>query len=87
MATTRKSSTKKTAVKKAAVRKAAVKKVPVKAAKINISGPIPKLTLSMPLDEKKIAAIHRCIQKGSLKVTLNRVDLVSGKLGSGWLYD
>ncbi|RDD82409.1 Hsp20/alpha crystallin family protein [Dyella tabacisoli] len=41
----------------------------------------------MPLDEKKIAAIHRCIQKGSLKVTLNRVDLVSGKLGSGWLYD
>jgi hypothetical protein len=46
-----------------------------------------KLTMTMPLDAKKIKAIQRCINKGSLKITINRVDLSTGKLGDGWLYD
>jgi hypothetical protein len=46
-----------------------------------------KLTMNMPLDARKIKAIQRCIDKGTLRVTINKVDLASGKLGDGWLYD
>jgi len=49
---------------------------------------IPKLTLSMPLDEAKTKAIQRCIQKGTLKITISKVDLSAGPLGGeAWLYD
>lgn len=46
-----------------------------------------KLTMNMPLDARKIKAIQRCIDKGTLKVTIKKVDLSTGKLGDGWLYD
>lgn len=46
-----------------------------------------KLTVTMPLDATKVKAIQRCIDKGTLKITLNKVDLSTGKLGAGWLYD
>lgn len=46
-----------------------------------------KLTMNMPLDANKIKAIQRCIDKGSLKITIKKVDLSTGKLGDGWLYD
>ncbi len=46
-----------------------------------------KLTMTMPLDATKVKAIQRCIDKGTLKITLNKVDLSTGKLGDGWLYD
>jgi hypothetical protein len=46
-----------------------------------------KLTMDMPLDANKIKAIQRCIDKGTLRITLNRVDLSTGRLGDGWLYD
>ena len=36
---------------------------------------------------KKIAAIQRCIAKGTLTVSLSKVDLTGGKLGGPWLYD
>lgn len=58
-----------------------------KTAKIALGGAIPKLTLDMPLDDKKIAAIKRCIAKGQLRITLSRVDLAAGRLGDAWLYD
>lgn len=58
-----------------------------KAASVQVTGPIPKLTLSMPLDAKKVAAIQKCIGKGTLTITVNKVDLATGKLGAGWLYD
>lgn len=54
---------------------------------IQVSGAIPKLTLNMPLDARKIAAIQKCIDKGQLTLTVNKVDLATGKLGAGWLYD
>lgn len=46
-----------------------------------------KLTMTMPLDASKIKAIQRCIDKGTLKITINKVDLSTGQLGDGWLYD
>jgi hypothetical protein len=58
-----------------------------KPVRIAVSGPIPKLTVSMPLDEKKIKAIHKCIEKGMLEVTLSKVDLATGDVGDSWLYD
>lgn len=84
MATTRKPGTKKATAKKAAPKK---KAAVAKAATIALSGTIPKLQLNMPLDAKKIAAIQRCIAKGTLTVSLSKVDLTSGKLGGPWLYD
>lgn len=88
MATTRKPGTKKAAAKKAPAKKASAKKASAKkAATIALSGTIPKMQLSMPLDAKKIAAIQRCIEKGTLTVSLSKVDLTGGKLGGPWLYD
>lgn len=93
MATTRKPGTKKAAAKKAPAKKAGAKKASpkkaavAKAATIALSGTIPKLQLNMPLDAKKIAAIQRCIAKGTLTVSLSKVDLTGGKLGGPWLYD
>jgi hypothetical protein len=46
-----------------------------------------KLTMTMPLDANKVKAIQRCIDKGTLRITINKVDLSTGKLGDGWLYD
>jgi hypothetical protein len=54
---------------------------------INVEGTIPKLSLNMPLDAKKIKAIQRCIEKGELKITVSKVDLAAGKVGEAWLYD
>jgi len=49
---------------------------------------IPKLTFTMPIDEAKAKAIQRCIQKGTLKITINKVDLGAATLGGdAWLYD
>ncbi len=56
-------------------------------ASLALQGAIPKMTLRMPLDAKKVAAIQRCLKKGELKITVGRVDLASGRIGDGWLYD
>ncbi|MBX3740454.1 MAG: hypothetical protein KF712_05650 [Akkermansiaceae bacterium] len=72
------------AAKKSAKKAAAVKKT-VKAKKT--ASPTGELTLEMALDDKKIAAIQQCLQKGQLKITVKQVDLSNGKLGDSWLYD
>ena len=80
---------KKAAAKRKVARKAAKKKAArprTKAAAVGIDT-IPKLTLDMPLDAKKIKAIQKCIEKGHLKLTVKKVNLASGKLGDPWLYD
>ena len=64
-------------------KKKAVSKVPT----IAIQGAIPTLKLAFPLDEKKIAEIQRCIAKGTLAITISRVDLVGGRLGDPYKYD
>jgi hypothetical protein len=58
-----------------------------KAPSIQLEGQIPKLHLNMPLDERKIKAIHKCLEKGELTISLSKVDLASGRLGDGYLYD
>jgi hypothetical protein len=50
-------------------------------------GSIPKLTLEMPLDAAKVKAIQKCIAKGTLKITVSKVDLAAGRAGDPWLYD
>jgi hypothetical protein len=58
-----------------------------KSPSIQVTGKIPKLKLSMPLDEKKIAAIQKCLKKGQLTITVSKVDLGAGRIGDAWLYD
>lgn len=68
----------------------AAKKSASKGTDVSISAEghnISKLTLNMPVDAKKVAAIQKCIAKGSLRITLSKVDLATGRLGDGWLYD
>ena len=48
---------------------------------------IPKLTLNMPLDAKRVSAIQRCLEKGELRITVSKVDLAAGRIGDGWIYD
>jgi hypothetical protein len=48
---------------------------------------VPKLELSLALDEKKVAAIHRCLAKGQLTIKLNRIDLLAGRAGDPYIYD
>lgn len=72
---------------KKTTKKAAVTKTPTEA-RVEVSPTvIPKITLDMPLDEKRIKAIQKCLEKGRLRVVVNKVDLATGRLGDGWLYD
>jgi hypothetical protein len=48
---------------------------------------VPKMTLNMPLDEKRAKAIRKCIERGQLRITISKVDLATGRIGDGWLYD
>ena len=57
-----------------------------RAGKIAVAA-IPKMQLDMPLDAAKVKAIQRCIAKGRLRITVGRVDLATGRVGDGWLYD
>jgi hypothetical protein len=54
---------------------------------IKAAGGIPELRLNMPLDAKKVAEIKKCLDRGTLEITLSHVDLASGRLGESWLYD
>jgi hypothetical protein len=58
-----------------------------KTPQISLQGTIPKLQLTMPLDARKIAAIRRCLEKGTLTITMSRVDFSRGRVGDPWLYD
>ncbi|MFN7779966.1 MAG: hypothetical protein ACK5RK_14090 [Betaproteobacteria bacterium] len=60
---------------------------PKKSPTIALQGTLPKLTVSMPLDAKKIKAIQKCIEKGTLNITISKVDLAAGRIGDAWLYD
>jgi len=65
----------------------ATKKTPGKKPSISGEASIPKLTLNMPLDEKKVKALMRCIENGNLRLTVSKVNLASGKFAESWLYD
>ncbi|HYY98077.1 MAG TPA: hypothetical protein VE642_05765 [Pyrinomonadaceae bacterium] len=77
----RASTKKKSSTKKAAAKKTAARKAPT----ASLAGD--RLRLHFPLDATKVAAIKRCIAKGTLSVTVNKVDLGAGRIGDAWLYD
>jgi len=54
---------------------------------VKVEGTIPKMTLDMPLDASKLKAIQRCMEKGTLRITVSKVDLAAGRIGSAWMYD
>jgi len=62
-------------------------KSPAKGPQISLLGTIPKVQLTMPLDARKVAAIQRCLAKGTLTITMSRVDFARGRLSDPWLYD
>lgn len=80
---TRKTSTA-VAKKAAPAKKAATAKG---APSVKVEGALPKLTLNMPLDARKIKAIQKCLDKGTLNITVSKLDLAAGRLGGAWLYD
>jgi anti-sigma28 factor (negative regulator of flagellin synthesis) len=80
-ASKKKTSTKKGSAKKATSKKSAAKKVPT----ASLAGD--RLKLNFPLDGGKVAAIKRCLAKGKLTVTVNKVDLGAGRIGEAWIYD
>ena len=48
----------------------------------------PHITLNLPLDEAKVAAIQKCIQKGTLSITVASVEaLKSVRADDGYKYD
>jgi anti-sigma28 factor (negative regulator of flagellin synthesis) len=80
-ASKKRASTKKASSKKTAAKKSAAKKSPT----ASVSGD--RLKLSFPLDAAKAAAIRRCIAKGTLSVTVSKVNLGGGRIEEPWLYD
>jgi anti-sigma28 factor (negative regulator of flagellin synthesis) len=54
---------------------------------IEVQGSIPKIKMDFALDNKKVAAIQRCLAKGQLSIQVSRVDLSAGRLGEAWEYD
>jgi anti-sigma28 factor (negative regulator of flagellin synthesis) len=69
--------TKKTASKKKSAKKTSAKKATAAA----------RVSLSFPVDAKKVEAIRRCLAKGTLKVTVTKADLLRGRLRDPYLYD
>jgi anti-sigma28 factor (negative regulator of flagellin synthesis) len=43
--------------------------------------------IDLPVDEQKVKEIQACLAKGRLKISVTKVDLASGRLGNGYLYD
>jgi hypothetical protein len=52
-------------------------------ARLNLS----TMEFDLPVDEKKVRAIHACLSKGRLKISVSKVDLAAGRLGDGYKYD
>jgi hypothetical protein len=46
-----------------------------------------KTRLEFTIDAEKAAAIRRCLAKGTLRVTVNKADLLRGRIRDSWLYD
>ena len=46
-----------------------------------------KHKIEFKLDPERVAAIQRCLEKGTLRVTVSRADLLAGRVKDPWLYD
>lgn len=74
MATSKKSAKKssKTSAKKSSKKKATA---------------VAKQRIDFALNPERVAAIQRCLEKGTLRVTVSRADLSKGRVKDPWLYD
>lgn len=77
--------TKKASSKKTSSKTSSKKAVTKRTASAELAGS--RLKLDLPIDARKVAAIKRCLDKGTLRITLSRVDLAAGRLGSVYAYD
>lgn len=68
-------------------KRASAKKSSAKKSRAKTAARSAKVTLGFTLDQEKIAAIQRCLEKGTLNVTLSRADLTRGRVRDPWLYD
>jgi hypothetical protein len=66
-------------------KKKAAKKGASKAASKSTKAADHKVTFT--LDAERAAAIRRCLAKGTLRVTVNKADLLRGRVRDPWLYD
>lgn len=73
--------------KRASAKKSSGKKSSAKKGKAKAAARTGKVTLGFTLDDEKIAAIQRCLAKGTLNVTVSRAALTSGRVKDPWLYD
>ena len=47
-----------------------------------------KTELTLQVDAEKIEAIKKCLEKGTLKITMTRIDILGGdRTGDPYLYD
>ena len=64
-------------------KKKSTKKAPAKAKTTKAASH----SVSFTLDAARAAAIRRCLAKGTLRVTVNKADLLRGRVKDPWLYD
>jgi anti-sigma28 factor (negative regulator of flagellin synthesis) len=70
--------------KKSASKKASKKTSAKKSTKATAAA---KQKIEFALDPERVAAIKRCLDKGTLRVTVSRADLLRGRVKDPWLYD
>lgn len=70
-------------------KKRAAKKTKASAKKSSVSKTTAaaKHKIEFKLDPERVAAIQRCLDKGTLRVTVSRADLLAGRVKDPWLYD
>jgi len=68
---------KKKASKKASAKKSSAKK----------PAAVAKAKIEFALSPERIAAIKKCLAKGTLRVTVSKTDLLKGRVKDPWLYD
>lgn len=73
--------------KRASAKKYSGKKSSAKKRKARGAPRTGNVTLGFTLDDEKIAAIQRCLAKGTLNVTVSRAALTTGRIRDPWLYD
>ena len=68
-------------------KKASSRKTAKKTKKASAAATAGKVKLDFALDPARVEAIQRCLAKGKLTVTVNKVNLGAGRIKDPWLYD
>jgi len=67
-------------------KKTSKKKAAKKSAKKSVASRV-KVKLNLPVDAAKLEAIHRCLAKGTLTITVSKADIGRLRLGDPYAYD